>query len=67
MVDRISFIVKVLIASTILSVTIKYGGRMLEIQPTETIAIIAILSPTLVLFALLFWRLFSRKQSSKNE
>jgi hypothetical protein len=62
--DRLSFILKVLFASTILSAVIKYGGRLLSIPPTPFNAIVAISLPTLILSIILAWRTFtaSREQ-----
>jgi hypothetical protein len=54
--DRLSFIIKVLLASTILSFAIKYGGGLLSIEPTATNAIVAISLPTLIVAVILAWR-----------
>ncbi len=57
--DRLSFIFKVLFASTILSVIVKYGGGLLSISPTPINAIVAISLPTLILSIILAWRTFT--------
>jgi hypothetical protein len=57
--DRLSFIIKVLLASAILSFAIKYGGRLLSIEPTTTNAIVAISLPTVIIAIILAWRLFT--------
>lgn len=43
------FILKVLLWSAGLSFLIKYGGRYLPIQPTNTIALIIVILPSLVI------------------
>ncbi|MBZ8182579.1 hypothetical protein [Oscillatoria salina] len=53
------FIGKVLFFSVILSVLIKYGGRVLPIAPSNTNAAIAICIPALVLTIALLWRIKS--------
>lgn len=54
--DAVAFIVKIFILSTVLSLSIKYGGQLLSIAPTEKIAIAAILLPSIIVALALAWR-----------
>ena len=56
MSDTVVFIVKIFILSSILSVLIKYGGRVLAISPTVTIAIAVVLLPSIIIVLALGWR-----------
>ena len=47
--SQIGFILKIAIASFLLSVLIKYGGQLLPLNPTDTIALIIVLFPSVVL------------------
>ena len=49
MSNKIAFIAKIAIASLILSVLIKYGGQMLPLIPTNSLALIIVLLPSLIL------------------
>ena len=51
--NQIGFILKIAIASFVLSALIKYGGQALPLNPTNTIALIIVLLPSIIL-ALLF-------------
>jgi hypothetical protein len=51
--SSIGFIFKIAIASLILSALIKYGGQLLPLTPTNTIALIIVLLPSVIL-ALIF-------------
>lgn len=51
-----NLILKVAIASAVLSVMVKYGGPFLTIAPTAVNALIAVLLPTLITGAVLLWR-----------
>jgi hypothetical protein len=53
---QVNLILKVAIASTVLSVIVKYGGRFLPIAPTSVNALIAVLLPTVIMATLLLWR-----------
>lgn len=46
---QVGFIVKILLYSTALSYLIKYGGQQLDIEPTNIIAIVIVLSPSLLI------------------
>ena len=54
----IGFILKIAIASLVLSALIKYGGKLLTVNPTNNIALIIVLFPSVVLI-LLFGLRFS--------
>ena len=43
------FVLKVLLWSTGLSFLIKYGGRYLPIQPTNAIALVIVILPSLII------------------
>jgi hypothetical protein len=47
--SNISFILKIAIASFIVSALIKYGGQLLPMTPTNTIALIIVLLPSVIL------------------
>lgn len=49
-------IIKILLLSTMLSYLVKYGGRFLPIVGNNFNALIAIITPSLVMGILLFWR-----------
>ena len=51
-----NFILKVLIFSAGVSVLIKYGGPYLPVDATSVNALIAVLTPTLILAIALWWR-----------
>lgn len=62
--DTVTFIVKIFILSAILSIVIKYGGRLLSLNPTVIIAITVILLPSIIVALVLSWR--SRQQLSNK-
>jgi hypothetical protein len=62
--DILSFLAKVLVASLVLSVAIKYGGPMLGIPATPVAALIGVLSPTVIVAIALGWRLLQDYQGS---
>lgn len=51
-----NFILKVLILSAGVSALIKYGGPYLPIEATSVNALIAVLTPSLILMFALWWR-----------
>ncbi|HEY9742197.1 MAG TPA: hypothetical protein V6C90_17050 [Coleofasciculaceae cyanobacterium] len=59
-----SFILKVLILSAGVSVLIKYGGPLLPVTATSVNAMIAILTPTVIVAIALLWR--ARKYRQPN-
>ena len=54
--NKIGFIIKIAIASLFLSALIKYGGQTLPIIPTNTIALIIVLLPSIILGTILGFR-----------
>ena len=50
------FIIKVLLLSTALSFLIKYGGRYVPIQPTNAIATVIVISPSIIIGFILGWQ-----------
>ena len=57
------FIIKILLLSTILSVLVKYGGRYVPIQPTNAIAIVIVILPSLVIGLILGWKYINNTNS----
>ncbi len=57
MQNQLVFIVKLIFFSAVLSFLIKYGGTSLAIPQTTTNVIVIILLPTLIMTALLLWRI----------
>ncbi|MBD2577349.1 hypothetical protein [Oscillatoria sp. FACHB-1406] len=55
--DRISFIIKILLASTFISAGIKYGGSYLAIAPTDLNAFLLVTVPPAIFGLLLLGRL----------
>jgi hypothetical protein len=56
------FVLKVLVFSAGLSILIKYGGSTLDIAPTLTNVLLAVLMPTLIMTITLLWRTFQQRQ-----
>ena len=50
------FVIKVLLLSAVLSFLIKYGGRYILIQPTNAIATVIVISPSIVIGLVLGWQ-----------
>ncbi|CBN58949.1 MULTISPECIES: hypothetical protein [Kamptonema] len=61
---NISPILKIFSLSAALSLTIKYGGPSLSVPSSNAIALIAILTPSIILAALLGWRALKPVKSS---
>ena len=61
--DTVTFVIKIFIVSTILSVLIKYGGQLLPISPTFMIAITTILLPSIIVAIALTWRSYTQANS----
>ncbi|NER02437.1 MAG: hypothetical protein F6K17_07245 [Okeania sp. SIO3C4] len=61
--NQIIFILKVLILSAGLSLLIKYAGPYISISSTATNAIIAVLTPPIVVGILLGWRLLQQVEN----
>ena len=56
MKDQISFIIKVLIASWILSLGIKYSETLFVIAPTNINAMIIVFTPCILMASFLSWK-----------
>jgi hypothetical protein len=54
--DRFSFILKILIFSAILSYGVKYGGRLLPLEPSTINALLGIIVPPAIMGLALWWR-----------
>ena len=67
MKSQIVFIVKVIIASWLLSVAIKYSEQFLVIAPTNFNAILIVLTPCLLMLALLIYKYFSSQKDNEIE
>ncbi|NEP82517.1 MAG: hypothetical protein F6K39_32865 [Okeania sp. SIO3B3] len=61
--NKVTFILKVLILSAGLSLLIKYGGPYFSISSTANNAIIAVLTPPIVVGILLGWRLLQQVEN----
>jgi hypothetical protein len=57
----VGLLIKVLIASTLTAIAIRYGGPLLPISGTTTTALIGVLSPTILMAAVLGWRWSNRR------
>ena len=58
------FIIKILLLSATLSVLVKYGGRYVPIQPTNAIATIIVILPSLVIGLILGWKYTNNSKDS---
>ena len=56
MKDKIIFITKVLIASWLLSIGIKYSEKLLVLAPTNINAIVIVFAPCVMMLAFLGWK-----------
>lgn len=56
------FIFKVVIASTVVSIAIKYGGPELPIPATKAIALVAVFTPAAIASGILSWRAYFQRQ-----
>ncbi len=54
--QTLGFVLKILLLSTALSLSIKYGGQYLPLTPTTTTALIIVLAPSLLIGLILGWR-----------
>lgn len=64
--DRWLFILKLLIISAALSVAIKYGAPLLKIPATSEVALVLVLTPSILLGMVLLWRGWRFEQHHKN-
>jgi uncharacterized integral membrane protein len=62
MSTQVSFIFKVLILSAGVSVAIKYGGPNLPVTPTSVNALVAVVTPSLILAIAFFLRSLKYRQ-----
>lgn len=56
MKEQFLFIIKLIVASTLLSILVKYGGRLLPISANNTLALTVVLLPSLLLGLFLWLR-----------
>lgn len=66
MTESLSTIAKITLLSGILSVLIKYGGRLISIFPSISSAMVAVLTPPLILGIILGQRYIFRQKIEKN-
>jgi hypothetical protein len=62
--SQANFIFKVLILSAGVSVALKYGGPCLPVAATSVNALIAVVTPSLILAIALLWRVGKYRQSN---
>lgn len=67
MKDKISFVVKVVIASWLLSLGIKYSDRILVLNATNTNAVLIVFTPCLLMAVFLIWKYFTDSNSNEIE
>jgi len=67
MASPISFILKVLLFSTVISILIKYGGASLNLPATSGTAIGLVLLPTIVMAIALSWRAYNDSRRSRQD
>lgn len=60
--ENLGFVVKVMVASTLISVAIRVWGPVLPIAPTSLNALILVLLPTTVLLILFGWLSLTRSR-----
>jgi hypothetical protein len=63
MKNQLGFLLKLLLLSALISFLIKYASPMFLIPATSTNALILILLPTIIMTAVLLWRLPAQKQN----
>ncbi|MGF1539432.1 MAG: hypothetical protein ACFCU5_03110 [Pleurocapsa sp.] len=64
--DKAGLIGKILFFSTLISILIKYGGRIVYLPPTNNIALLIVLLPSLVLSLTLIWRLQKQQRQESS-
>ncbi len=67
MKEQIGFITKVIIASWILSVMIKYSDKVLTLAPTNVNALVIVFAPCLLMLCFLSWRYWLDKNNNGIE
>ncbi len=50
------FILKILLLSTVISIVIKYGGQLIPLKPTTSLALITVFLPSLIIALILGWQ-----------
>ncbi|WP_427157161.1 hypothetical protein ACQFX9_17140 [Aliinostoc sp. HNIBRCY26] len=63
MENQLSFIVKLLLASALLSALIKYVAPYFPLPATDATALVTVLLPTLIMAIALAWRFQAQKQT----
>jgi hypothetical protein len=63
MENQLGFIVKLLLISALISLLIKYAFPYLAIPGTDTVALIIVLLPTVIMAIALLWRFQAQKQN----
>ncbi|QIZ72709.1 hypothetical protein [Oxynema aestuarii] len=59
--STVGFILKVIVASAVLSVAIKWVGPQFALPATATIAAIGVFTPPAILALLLSWRMWQQR------
>lgn len=67
MASPISFVLKVLLLSTVISILIKYGGASLNLPGTSETALGLVLLPTVVMAIALGWRAYNDPRRSRKD
>ena len=62
METNVAFLLKLLIGSAGLAIAIKYAVPLLNLPPSPAIVLVLVLSPTLILAALMGWRSWQESQ-----
>jgi hypothetical protein len=63
MENQLGLLVKVFLFSIVLSLLIKYAAPSLMIPGTDTIALVMVLSPPIIMAIALFWRFQGQRQN----
>jgi len=50
------FILKILLLSTVISIVIKYGGQLIPLKATTSLALITVFLPSLIIALILGWQ-----------
>jgi hypothetical protein len=56
MAEQSKFLIKIVGLSAVLSVLVKYGGRVLDLAPTPVNALVIVLLPVAIVGGVLGWR-----------
>ncbi|BAY61532.1 hypothetical protein NIES22_15990 [Calothrix brevissima NIES-22] len=63
MENKLGLLLKVFVLSTVLSFLIKYAAPSLRVPGTDAVALLMVLSPTVIMAIALFWRFQTQKQN----